>query len=181
MTLESIPEHLQRPHLRPLQPIPTPNTPTTYTKELADYLCERLANGESMRSVCRDDSTPAMSTVFKWIREIDEFSQQYDRAKLESADVLVEDMLDIADNQAAQEVEIDGNKTSAVTAVGVSHAKLRVDTRKWAASKLKPKKYGDRLQSDVNLDATIKATTKNINLEMSQEEATQLYQEIINA
>lgn len=159
----------------------TAGRPTTYTQELADDICERLACGESMRSVGRDDGMPALSTIFKWMRTYPEFSEQYDKAKTESADALVEDMLDIADNQAAQEVETDGVKASCVTAVGVSHAKLRVDTRKWAASKLKPKKYGDRLQSDVNLDATIKATTKNINLEMSQEEATQLYQEIINA
>ena len=124
--------------------------PAVYTKELADIVCQRLAMGESMRSVSRDDAMPAMTTLFKWIRTIDEFAQQYDKAKIESADALVEDMLDIADNQAVQEIEVDGETHSAVTAVGVSHAKLRVDTRKWAASKLKPKKYGEKVQQEVS-------------------------------
>jgi hypothetical protein len=123
--------------------------PTKYTQELADKVCERLALGESMRSVGRDEGMPAVATLFKWIREMPEFSAQYDKAKIESADCLVEDMLDIADNQAEQKVEIDGAETSAVTAVGVAHAKLRVDTRKWAASKLKPKKYGEKVQQEI--------------------------------
>lgn len=123
--------------------------PTKYTKELASLICERLATGESMRSISRDDSMPAMSTLFSWIRDIEEFSVQYDKAKAESADALFEDMLDIADNGASQEIDIDGVKHSAVTAVGVAHAKLRVDTRKWAASKLKPKKYGEKIQQEI--------------------------------
>ena len=31
----------------------------------------------------------------------------------------------------------------------VSHAKLRIDTRKWAASKLKPKKFGEKIQQEI--------------------------------
>lgn len=131
--------------------------PSTYTKELADHICERLANGESMRSVCRDDAMPAMSTVFKWLREDASFSEQYAIAKGECADALVEDMLDIADNQVEQPLivdglplEVDGKPVMIKDAVSVNHARLRVDTRKWAASKLKPKKYGDKLQSEVS-------------------------------
>jgi len=125
--------------------------PSTYTQELSDLICERLAAGESMRSVSRDPEMPAMSTLFKWIRELPQFSEQYDKAKVESADALVEDMLDIADNQVEQPVlkdgepiMVDGKPVMMKDAVGVAHAKLRVDTRKWAASKLKPKKYGER-------------------------------------
>ncbi len=55
--------------------------PTDYTTDLADKICERLASGESMRSVGRDEGMPAVSTMFKWIRELPEFSAQYDKAK----------------------------------------------------------------------------------------------------
>lgn len=127
--------------------------PTKYTDELADIICERLACGESMRSISRDESMPAMSTLFKWLREIDEFSQQYAIAKEESADALVEDMLDIADNQVEQPLlvdglpmQIDGKVVMVKDNVAVNHAKLRVDVRKWSASKLKPKKYGEKQQ-----------------------------------
>lgn len=103
-----------------------------------------------MRSISRDESMPAMSTLFKWLREAPGFSEQYAKAKEESADALVEDMLDIADNQVSQPLIvddlpllIDGKPVLIKDAVSVNHARLRVDTRKWAASKLKPKKYGD--------------------------------------
>ena len=126
--------------------------PSDYTAELADSICERLAAGESMRSISRDDKMPAMSTLFKWIRVLPEFTEQYAIAKAESADALVEDMLDIADNQVEQPLlvdgippEIDGKPVLVKDAVSVNHARLRVDTRKWAASKLKPKKYGDKI------------------------------------
>lgn len=133
----------------------TAGRPTDYTLEITDKICERLAAGESMRSVSRDETMPAMSTLFKWIREHEEFSQQYAKAKEESADALVEDMLDIADNQVSQPVlvegkpvEIDGKIVEVRDGPAVQHAKLRVDTRKWAASKLKPKKYGDRTTTE---------------------------------
>ena len=131
--------------------------PTTHTKELADYICGRLSEGESLRSVCRDEDTPAISTIFLWLRDHPEFSEQYAIAKEECADALVEDMLDIADNQVEQPlviegkpVIVDGEMVMVKDNVSVNHAKLRVDTRKWAASKLKPKRYGDKVTQDVN-------------------------------
>ncbi len=133
--------------------------PTDYTTDLISTICERLASGESMRSVSRDDAMPAMSTLFRWLREHEEFKEQYAIAKDESADALVEDMLDIADNQVEQPLlveglplVIDGNVVMIKDAVSVNHARLRVDTRKWYASKLKPKKYGDRVQNDININ-----------------------------
>lgn len=127
---------------------------TDYTDELADKICCRLASGESLRSVCRDEEYPCLSTVFNWLREREGFLEQYARAKEESADALVEDMLDIADNQATQQLIIEGepvyNKKGepvmVADASSIAHARLRVDTRKWKASKLKPKKYGDSTQ-----------------------------------
>jgi hypothetical protein len=128
--------------------------PTDYNEEITDIICERLASGESMRAISRDETMPAMSTLFLWLRTHEGFSEQYAKAKEESADALVEDMLDIADNQVSQPlvvngkpVEIDGRLIETKDGPSVQHAKLRVDTRKWAASKLKPKKYGDRLET----------------------------------
>jgi hypothetical protein len=90
------------------------------------------------------------------LREHEEFSEQYARAKEESADALVEDMLDIADN-AANPVIVDGvplvvegKPVMNADAAAVAHARLRVDTRKWSASKLKPKKYGDKVTQEVS-------------------------------
>ena len=107
--------------------------PTKYSEDLADQICERIANGESMRSVSRDEAMPAMSTLFKWLREHDQFSEQYARAKDESADCMVDDILSIADNDEEDP----------------QSRRVRIDARKWVASKLKPKKYGDRIQTEV--------------------------------
>lgn len=125
--------------------------PTLYTQELADQICERLANGESMRSVCRDDKMPCMTSVFKWLREKAEFAQQYARAKEESADALFEELLDIADNGTNDWMETQGKDGENIgwklNGEAMQRSRLRVDTRKWALSKLKPKKYGERIET----------------------------------
>lgn len=126
--------------------------PTNYTKTLASDICSRLAGGESLVKICKDDDMPARSTVFNWFDTQEGFMDKYEKAKEECADYLVEEMLEIADNEVAQPVLIDdvplvvdGEIVKTPTQTGVAHARLRVDTRKWAASKLKPKKYGDKV------------------------------------
>ena len=60
--------------------------PTLYTKELADVICQRLSEGLSMRTVCKDEDMPCAATLFTWMRIHPEFLVQYTRAKEESAD-----------------------------------------------------------------------------------------------
>lgn len=122
--------------------------PSKYTQDLADSICEQLATGDSMRTVCKPDDMPAMSTVFRWLREHKEFQEQYARAKEEAADALVEEIQDIADdgsNDWMEHHDKDGNTGWKLNGEHVQRSRLRVDTRKWVASKLKPKKYGDRV------------------------------------
>ena len=123
--------------------------PTTYTQELADEICAQLAEGKSMRTVCLADGMPAMSTVFKWLREHPLFSEQYTKAKAEAADAMVEEMTDIADDGRNDWMEVhdkDGNAIGwKVNGEHVQRSRLRVETRKWIAAKLKPKKYGDKI------------------------------------
>lgn len=109
--------------------------PTDFTPELADTICEQLALGRSMRSICLEEEMPAMQTIWRWLREKEDFSEQYARAKQESADAMSEELLEIADNPSNEDVNRD---------------RLRVDARKWLMSKMKPKKYGDKM--DVTSD-----------------------------
>ncbi len=122
--------------------------PTDYTPELADVICAKLAAGESMRTVCNDDSLPCRATLFTWLRKHPEFLDQYTRAKEESADALIEESLDIADdgsNDWMERLGKDGESAGwQLNGEHVQRSKLRIETRKWMASKLKPKKYGDR-------------------------------------
>lgn len=122
--------------------------PSIYTQELADNICEQLALGNSMRTVCAADDMPAMSTVFKWLREDTKFSEQYARAKQESADYMAEELLEIADdgtNDYIEKERPDGSTYEALNSEHVQRSRLRVDTRKWLMSKMKPKKYGEKL------------------------------------
>jgi len=128
---------------------PQRGRPTDYSVELAAIICERLASGDSLRTVCKADDMPAPRTVFMWLGKFPEFVQQYEKAKQEAADALVEEMLDIADNGTNDWMEIhdkDGECVGyKVNGEHVQRSRLRVDARKWIASKLKPKKYGEAL------------------------------------
>ncbi len=73
---------------------------------------------------------PAMRTIFAWMRLHEEFSNNYTRAREQQADTFADEMQAIADNS-------DGDH---------QRDRLRIDTRKWIASKLKPKKYGDKIE-----------------------------------
>ena len=119
--------------------------PSTYSPELASKLCSYLSMGKSLRTACKQEGMPSIMTVYNWLSKHPEFVEQYTRAKEESAEALAEDMLDIADESpTAIETDKDGNVTGTkLDSAGVARNRLRVETRKWVASKLKPKKYGD--------------------------------------
>lgn len=130
--------------------------PTDYTLELSDEICSRIAQGESMRSVTRDYAMPAMTTMFRWLREKEEFRKQYEIAKEESAESWADEIVDIADNEASQPlvedgkpVIVNGKPVMVTDSSTVAHARLRIDSRKWIASKLKSKKYGDKVQQEI--------------------------------
>lgn len=121
--------------------------PSEFTQEVADQICSRLADGESLRSVCRDEAMPCKAVVFKWMRVIPGFVDQYARAKEESADALSDEMLDIADDGRNDWMKRNAEDDAGWQANGenVQRSRVRIDTRKWLASKLKPKKYGDKI------------------------------------
>ena len=118
--------------------------PSIYTEELVDELMARIASGESLRTIAKQPHMPSVVTIFEWMRTKEGFSKRYAIAKEEQADALVEEMLDIADNGTndwmASEEEDGGVRYNGDA---VQRSRLRVDTRKWCAAKLKPKKYGD--------------------------------------
>ncbi len=118
--------------------------PSEYTQETADAICALLAEGKSLRSICKAESMPSVRTVFTWMRTYPEFLQQYARAKEESADALAEEILDIADDRERDYIETEDGRS--FNSEHVQRSRLRVDTRKWIASKLKPKKYGEKVE-----------------------------------
>jgi hypothetical protein len=110
--------------------------PSLYTTEIADEICERLAEGESLNAICRDDHMPTRQAVHEWIADNRAgFGDKYARAKEVQLERFAEEIIDIADAVAGE------TESAAVQA-----AKLRVDSRKWVAARLMPKKYGDTVR-----------------------------------
>lgn len=123
--------------------------PSGYNQEIAAKICERLATGKSLRTVCLDPDMPAMGTVFVWMGKHPEFKEQYAHAKEESADALAEEMFDISDDGSNDWMEAhkkNGEIDVVLDKEHVNRSRLRVDTRKWYLSKIKPKKYGERIE-----------------------------------
>jgi len=102
--------------------------PSTYTEEMATTICERIADGESLRKICNEPDMPPKKTVLAWLKVHEDFRTQYAQARDEQADALFDETLHIADTEEDWQ-----------------RARLRIDTRKWVAGKLRPKKYGDKV------------------------------------
>ena len=118
-------------------------TPREFDQDTADIICERIANGESLRAILKDDdSLPASSTVFKWLSKHKEFAEQYTRAREAQADVLFDDILSIADD-GLNDTYTDEEGNVRTNQDVIARSKLRVEARKWMAGKLRPKVYGE--------------------------------------
>jgi hypothetical protein len=128
--------------------------PTDYTEELGSSICARLAEGESMRKIAKDDAMPSTTTMFNWLRTHEEFLDQYEIAKAECADMYAEDIIEIADDTSNDYSDVTDEKGAAgATRLNTEHvqrSRLRIDSRKWVAAKLKPKKYGEKVSQEIS-------------------------------
>lgn len=126
--------------------------PTTYTEEQADLICEQIATSTfSMRTICERLDIP-VGTVLAWLAREPTFQEKYAQAKEMQADILAEEILDIADdgsNDLMRVVKGDLEYEQENKEV-VNRSKLRVDARKWIASKLRPKRYGERISQEIS-------------------------------
>ena len=125
--------------------------PSDYTPELASEICAKLAEGQSLRTVCKEESMPCTSSVFNWFRKHPEFLEQYTRAKEESADAMAEEVLDIADDATNDWMSKNAGDDVAFSFNGehVQRSRLRIETRKWLMAKMKPKKYGEKVMQEI--------------------------------
>lgn len=150
-----------------------------YSVAVGDIICDRIAAGESMRKICREEDMPGLSTVFRWLSLVPAFLEQYKLAQEVRAETLADELVEIAD-EGETKVVLGSDGTTAVVydSTAVARNRLRVDTRKWVASKLKAKKYGDKTTTeltgadggavkfegvtDKDLDARIAALSKKL-------------------
>ncbi len=116
--------------------------PSSYTKEIGTAICERLALGQALTTICADDAMPPYGTVLRWRTEREDFREMYARAREDQADTLVDEILE------AVRADTDRDEFGRVDGGAVQAKRLMVDALKWRASHLKPKVYGDKVQQE---------------------------------
>jgi hypothetical protein len=124
--------------------------PTDYNETLAETICMQLAVGRSLASVCREETMPDKSTVFRWLYKHPEFRDRYAYAKEIGCYAIEEEALEIADDgtndwMADNRPDAEGYK---LNGENVQRSRLRVDTRKWFMERIAAKRFGNKV--DVN-------------------------------
>ena len=132
--------------------------PSDYTPELAERICNLLMEGQSLRSICKGDDFPHIATVLAWLHRHEEFHEQYVRAREIQAEVMAEDILMLADGSTEE-------------AGSVAKARLQVDARKWYASKVATRRFGDKVQHEQKITIT----------DLSDDELERKIRELANA
>lgn len=115
-----------------------------YSAEWVELICGRISRGESVRKIGGDAGWPSKPTIMAWLTRHEDFRTAYAIACELRAEHLAEEALEIADD-ASRDTKVVGDGDKAVCdQEWVSRSRLRVDTRKWMAAKMAPKKWGER-------------------------------------
>ena len=125
-----------------------------YSVEIADRILDLVSAGKSLTAACMGKGMPVPSTVYRWAEAIPAFAARFEMAKEERAHMLADEILAIADAPAKTNEE-------------VQRARLRVDARKWIASKLAPRTYADRIEANgvfalVDLAGALEAARRRV-------------------
>ena len=126
-------------------------TLTAAKQKIADQVCSGIAAGGSLRSVCKPKGMPNKSTIAGWVRAYPKFAAQYARAREEQAEAFFEEIIEISDDAGFDYKVVDGDVI--VDGDAIQRARLRTDSRKWVASKMLPKKYGDKVDLTIHTEA----------------------------
>lgn len=123
--------------------------PVYYSDEVAAEVLARLASGETLTKICKDEHMPSRRMIFSWVyrttSKIEPFATEYVKARMEALYGIADEMRDIADD-ASNDWTVDANGNPIVDREHISRSKLRIDTRKWELSKLLASVFGDKVQ-----------------------------------
>lgn len=132
-----------------------PGRNTIYTDEIGDTIEARLAGGETLIAICRDEGMPDERTVRGWaLKPQHPFYPKYTRGRelgyMRMADELIHIMDDGQNDwmarQIAEMAEDDPRRIAwQLNGEHVARSRLRIDGRKWLLSKALPKIYGDKV------------------------------------
>lgn len=122
-----------------------------FSQAIADIVCERIAQGEPLAQICRDEGIPSATTIRNWQDADADFSCAIARAREAGFDAIADTCMEIADNARNDYME-KASQSGAFefNAEHVQRSKLRIDTRIKLLSKWDPKRYGDKQTIDIN-------------------------------
>lgn len=126
--------------------------PTDYTQELADEIIETISSSHrGIITLCRiNEHWPAETNFYKWIARNEEFRQRYMRAKEAQSDVLMDQIIDIADDSARDTItktNKNGDEYEVCNSEWVNRSRLRVEARMKVAAVLAPVKYSEKYKA----------------------------------
>ena len=123
--------------------------PTKFTEKLAEQICEEVASTPlGIVRLCKlHDYFPNHDTIYKWLYKYPSFSEQYYKAKQQQIAVLVDEVLEIADD-TSRDTLLNNDGFEVCNNEYINRSRLRIETRKWLAMKLLPKVYGDRAHTE---------------------------------
>ncbi len=122
--------------------------PSVYTKELAMEICDVImSTSKGIKVLCAENPHwPNQDTIFRWLKNYPDFSEQYALAKRTQVEVLMDEILEIADD-ISNDIYINDEGKFVANNAKVNRARLQIDTRKWIACKLAPKVYGNKIET----------------------------------
>lgn len=147
-----------------------------FDQNAADALCAWMADGKSLKSWLNEGQKTASGRrltaeiVYRWIRTVETFAISYAQAKEDRADTLVDEMFEIAadaTDDAFIDYREDGTPVAKINGRAMKRAQIEIDVRKWAAEKMRPASYGNRLDVTSN-GKTIGAPIKDAAERLSQ-------------
>lgn len=148
-----------KPTIKKPTPVKRPRgRPSLYTLALAEEVCERLSNGETLEDICRSAHMPATRTVYLWTETHESFAADFARARTRGFDALAAEALRIA-NTPVEGVEYITKADGGVEERRgdmLGHRKLQIETRLKLLAKWDPKRYGEKLALEVD-DVTDRA------------------------
>ena len=150
--------------------------PNDYTIWKDRAICMRLSAGESLRKICARKYYPSRYAVFRWLQSNEEFRNHYAWAREMQSEHYADDIIDIADDSEHDTIE--GPNGERMNSEYVQRSRLRVDTRKWVMERMSPKKYGAK--QGIEHSGVVKHDVKQITHTMDAQEATRIYQDMIN-
>lgn len=122
--------------------------PELYNEELADFVCDEVARGRSIIKISKDPGMPSHPTIYSWLQKHPDFFAKYARAKTIQAEFLADEAIEIADD-GLNDTYVDKEGNEKVNSDHIARSRLRVDTRKWYASKVAPKRWGEKIMQEV--------------------------------